>query len=274
MTSVFEHALRADFGRLHPRLQRRFGVDGDRDQGCVGTGVMDRVWRGGAFTVPFLHVGTLRHILFPETGTGIPFTIENYAYPDTFGRPTLTFVRTFQVRPHRRRRFDATMVYDGARDTVIDYLGTTQHLAVDLDVSVDARGGLRIRSGPQTLRGGVRCPAAVTGEAEVHEWWDERAERFRIRVTVTNRRFGPLFGYHGSFTAAYVPAGSPVPAAVRPLRENPSGARARPRALENPSADRARPGALENPSADRPRPAGAGAVDIRSRSIGRRSPAA
>ncbi|MEV0898896.1 DUF4166 domain-containing protein [Actinoplanes sp. NPDC049802] len=226
MTSVFQQALGAEFGRLHPRLQRRFGVDGDRDQGCVGTGVMERVWRGGAFTVPFLRLGTLRHILFPETGTGIPFTIENYAYPDTFGRPTLTFVRTFQVRPHRRRRFDATMVYDGARHTVIDYLGTTQHLAVDLDVSVDA-GGLRIRSGPQTFRGGLRCPAALTGEAEVHEWWDDRAERFRIRVTVTNRRFGPLFGYHGSFTAAYVPAGAPIPAAVRPLRENPHAGRTR-----------------------------------------------
>ncbi|GAA2700561.1 DUF4166 domain-containing protein [Actinoplanes palleronii] len=221
MTSVFQETLRDDFDRLHPRLQRRFGVDGGRDQGCVGTGVMDRVWRGAAFTTPFLYLGTLRHILFPETGTGIPFTIENYAYQDTYRRPTLTFVRTFQVRPHRRRRFDATMVYDPRRAVLVDYLGTTQHLAVDLDVSVDSAGGLRLRSGPQTFRGGIGCPPAISGDAEVHEWWDTKAERFRIRVTVTNRRFGPLFGYHGSFTAAYVPAGHPVPAAVRPLRENP-----------------------------------------------------
>ncbi|GAA2609848.1 DUF4166 domain-containing protein [Paractinoplanes durhamensis] len=220
MTSVFEHALRDDFDRLHPQLQRRFGVDGERDQGCIGTGVMDRVWRGAAFTAPFLHLGTLRHVLFPETGTGVPFTIENYAYPDTYGRPTLTFVRTFQVRPHRRRRFDATMVYHPERDVVIDYLGTTQHLAVDLDVSVDRAGGLLIRSGRQTFRGGIGCPATISGEAEVREWWDDG---FHIQVTVTNRRFGPLFGYHGSFTAAYVPGGTPVPAAVRPLRENPRG---------------------------------------------------
>ncbi len=221
MTSAFQQAMRDDFDHLHPRLQRRFGVDGVRDQGCVGTGVMDRVWRGPAFTVPFLHLGTLRHILFPETGSAIPFTIENYAYPDTYGRPTLTFVRTFQVRPHRRR-FDATMVYDSSRDVVVDYLGTTQHLAVDLDVSTDGAGGLRIRSTTQTFRGGVRCPRTLTGDAEVHETWDQRAECFRIRVTVTNRRFGPLFGYHGTFTAAYAPAGTPVPAAVRPLRENPA----------------------------------------------------
>ncbi|BCJ41095.1 hypothetical protein GCM10010168_46070 [Actinoplanes ianthinogenes] len=220
MTSVFEQALGDDFGRLHPRLQRRFGVDGERDQGCVGTGVMNRVWRGPGFTAPFLHLGTLRHVLFPETGTGIPFTIENYAYRDTYDRPTLTFVRTFQVRPHRRRRFDATMVYHPGRDVIIDYLGTTQHIAVDLDVSVDSSGGLHLRSGAQTFRGGLPCPRAITGDAEVHEWWDEKSDRFRIQVTVTNRRFGPLFGYYGSFTAAYAPAGAPVPAAVRPLREN------------------------------------------------------
>ncbi|WP_067498855.1 DUF4166 domain-containing protein [Actinoplanes sp. TFC3] len=221
-TSVFASALRDDFQRLHPRLQRRFDVGSGRDQGCIGTGVMNRVWRGAAFTAPFLHLGTLRHILFPETGTSIPFTIENYAYPDSYGRPTVTFVRTFQVRPHLRRRFDATMVYVPQRDVIVDYLGSTQHLAVDLDVSVDSAGGLRIRSGPQIFRSGLRCPAALTGDAEVREWWDERAERFRIQVTVTNRRLGPLFGYYGSFTTTYVPCGTPVPAAVRPLRENPT----------------------------------------------------
>jgi hypothetical protein len=219
MTSVFQQALGDEFDRLDPALQRRLGVDGERDQGCVGTGTMDRIWRGRSFTAPFLRLGTLRHILFPETGADVPFTIENYAYPDSFGRPTLTFVRTFQVRPHRRRRFDATMVYDPDRRVLVDYLGTTQHLAVDLDVSTDGRGGLRIRSGAQIFRGGVGCPQMIRGDAEVHELWDEREQRFRIRVTVTNRRFGPLFGYHGSFTAQYVPAGAPVPAAVRPLRE-------------------------------------------------------
>lgn len=222
MTSVFQQALGGEFDRLHPELQRRFGVDGSRDQGCIGTGRMDRVWRGGAFTAPFLHLGTLRHVLFPETGTNIPFTIENYSYPDTYGRPTLTFVRTFQVRPHRRRRFDATMVYHPGRDVIVDYLGTTQHIAVDLDVSTDGQGGLRIRSGAQIFRGGVRCPVSLMGDAEVRESWDPKAERFNIRVTVTNRRFGPLFGYHGTFTAQYVEAGTPVPAAVRPLRENPA----------------------------------------------------
>ena len=108
---------------------------------------------------------------------------------------------------------------------VVDFLGTHQHLAVDLQVSVDATGGLQIRSGEQRLTEGfVRCrvPATLSGTATLHEWYDEAAARFRIDVRVTNRRFGPIFGYTGSFTARYVDTNeAPVPAAVRPLRENP-----------------------------------------------------
>ncbi|GIJ25468.1 hypothetical protein Vqi01_06300 [Micromonospora qiuiae] len=222
MTSVFQHALGADFDRLHPQLRRRFAVDGESDLGCVGTGVMDRVWRGAAFTGPFLRLGVLRHILFPETGRQIPFTIENYAYTDSYGRPTLTFVRTFQVAPHRRRRFDATMVWSARRGVLVDYLGTHQHLAVDLHVAVDSAGALTIRSGLQRFPNGLPCPGLLTGEARLREWYDQRADRFRIEVRVVNRRFGPLFGYTGSFMTRYVePDRAPVPAAVRPLRENP-----------------------------------------------------
>ncbi|GAB7038949.1 MULTISPECIES: DUF4166 domain-containing protein [Catenuloplanes] len=217
MTDIFARALGADFDRLHPRLRERFGAA----RGCVGTGVMDRVWRGPAFVTPFLHLGTARHVLFPETGTDIPFTIENYAYADSYGRPTLTFVRTFEVAAARRRRFDATMVFSERRQVLVDYLGTHQHIAVDLHLTVDAAGGLHIRSGQQRFRGGVRCPRLFSGEAGLHEWYDEDAGRFRIEVTVANRRFGPIFGYSGSFTTQYVDEHAPVPAAVRPLRENP-----------------------------------------------------
>ena len=75
---------------------------------------------------------------------------------------------------------------------------------------------------PARVAAALRAQGRLLGDAEVRESWDERAGCFRIRVTVTNRRFGPLFGYHGSFTAAYVRSGAPVPAAVRPLRENPA----------------------------------------------------
>ncbi len=220
MTSIFQRALGADFARLHPRLRERFGFGTDDRVGCVGTGVMECVWRGSALVAPFLYLGTARHILFPERGENVPFTVENYAYRDGYGRETVTFVRTFELRPGLRRRFDATMVYSPARGTVVDFLGTHQHLAVDLRMRADSRGGLWIRTGEQHL-GRYRFPLWLSGVARVHEWWDEARQCFRIEVRVRNRLLGPVFGYRGRFTATYVDTGTaPVPAAVRPLREN------------------------------------------------------
>lgn len=217
--SIFEQTLGADFARLHPRLQERFGFASADRTACVGTGTMERVWRASTVAAPLLRLGAARHVLFPEQGADVPFTIENYAYQDGFGRETLTFVRTFQLRPDRRRRFDATMVYNAEQATVVDFLGTRQNLAVVLALRADADGGLRIRSGG-TLWSGHLLPRALAGSAHVHEWWDATDGCFRIDVRVTNPVVGPVFGYRGRFTARYVDtATAPVPAAVMPLRE-------------------------------------------------------
>ncbi|NJP95172.1 DUF4166 domain-containing protein [Nonomuraea sp. FMUSA5-5] len=218
MPSIFQRALGPDFDRLHPQLQRRFGVGLDSGEACVGQGVMDRVWNAGPAVRPFLSLGSLRNILVTDTGRDVPFRIENYPYADSYGRETVTFVRTFP-----RSRFDATMIYDPAGARVVDYLGTHQHLATPLTLSVDDRGGLAIRSGPLRLLEGplaVRVPAAATGTALVTEQYDDRAGRFRIAVTVSNPLLGRIFGYWGSFTVSYVDVASHgVPASVRPRRE-------------------------------------------------------
>lgn len=65
------------------------------------------------------------------------------------------------------------MVHSGERRCVIDYLGTHQHLAVDLELAVDEREGLRLRSGEQRFYEGpvaFRIPLALSGVAEVCEW--------------------------------------------------------------------------------------------------------
>ncbi|GHJ45105.1 hypothetical protein Cs7R123_24470 [Catellatospora sp. TT07R-123] len=223
MTSIFQRALGADFDRLHPQLRRRFGFASDDRTACVGTGVMAEIWRGRAFTLPFLYAGATRNILFPERGRDVPFTIQNFAYRDSHDRETVTFVRTFDLGGVRRR-FDATMIYSAARGRVVDYLGTHQHLAVDLDLRVDGQGGLHIRTGSQRFHEGLigmRLPLALSGTARVHEWYDDDAGCFRIQVDVANSRFGPLFGYRGAFTATYLDtAASPVPDSVRPVRES------------------------------------------------------
>jgi len=185
-------------------IQRRFGFSSGDGIASIGRGVMEEVWRGLPYTLPFLYVGTWRRIMFPETGKDIPFTIENYAFVDEFGRETVTWVRTFESR--RRRRFDAYMIFSEERNRIVDFLGTHEHLAVDIDLRVDEQGGLRLRSGAQRFYEGklaFRFPMLFSGIADVHEWYDDDAQCFRIVVDVHNRVWGRLFGYRGRFQVVW-----------------------------------------------------------------------
>ncbi len=222
MTSIYREALGTDFDRLHRQMQWRFGFS-SHDETChLGRGVMDEVWRGPWWTLPFLLLGSSRRVLFPSRGESVPFTIANYAYVDRFGRETVTWARRFHF-PRRRRAFDATMIFSRKRHTIVDYLGTHQHLAVDLECWVDDDGALCLRSGEQRFYEGpvaFRFPMILSGVADVREWWDEAAGCFRIEVRVANKVLGPLFGYRGSFTVEErrCLAGE-VPVDVRPVRE-------------------------------------------------------
>lgn len=141
--------------------------------------------------------------------------------PDIHEREAVTSVRTFEAR--RRRRFDAYMISSEQRGRIVDYLGIHQHLAVDLDLSVDERGGLRLRSGAQRFYErlvGFSFPMLFSGVANACEWFDEEQERFRIEVNVSNRAWGPLFGYSGWFEAEWFETDpDEAPEHVRPLRE-------------------------------------------------------
>jgi hypothetical protein len=220
--SMFRTVMGDAFDRLHPQLQRRFSVGLAGGEACTGRGVMDRIWHGPAFVKPFLALGTTRNILVPRAGRNVPFVIENVPYADTFGRETVSFVRTFDL-PGRARRFDAQMVLSPKGDRILDYLGTHQHLASELHFAAEPDGSLLIRSGEHRFREGpvdVRVPELVGATAEVRESYDDAAGRFRIRVRVVNRYFGPLFGYDGSFTASYTPVRARgVRPGLRPVRE-------------------------------------------------------
>lgn len=218
---VFRRGLGAAFDRLHPQMQRRFGVSVEGGYSCVGRGVMHEVRRGPWWTVPFLTLGTFRNIMFPESGNDIPFQIENYAYTDSLGRETVTFVRTMHLPNGRSRRFDATMIYSPDKGRVIDYLGAHQHLAVDLDLAVTDDGALRLDSGAQRFYEGpvaFRFPMIFSGVARLTERFDEEKGVFVIDMQVHNRILGFLFGYRGEFTCEY-PEGTDAPASVKPHRE-------------------------------------------------------
>ncbi len=218
MSSIYRKVLGTDFDRLHPRIQERFGFSSEDGVASIGTGTMERLWHGPLWTLPFLRLGTFRRIMFPETGADVPFTIRNYAYKDPLGRETVTWVRDFETR--RPRRFDAYMIYSASRGLIVDYMGSHQHLAVDLEVSVAENGGLRLVSGAQRFYEGpiaFAFPMLFSGVAEVCEWFDDALGKYRIEVSVTNGRWGPLFGYSGAFDAELVPVEA-VPDDVLPRR--------------------------------------------------------
>lgn len=223
MTAIFRQALGADFDRLHPMMQRRFGVGLDAGYACVGRGTMHSIRRGPWWTLPFLYLGTVRNIMFPDVGNNVPFTIENYPYRDPLGRETVTFVRSYSVG-RKHRRFDATMIWSERRRRVIDYLGTHQHLPVDLSFEVGDDGSLLLRSGAQRFYEGrliaFRFPMFFSGNAELHERFDDEAGVYRIKLEVSNRAFGFLFGYEGEFRCEF-PDATDAPERLKPVRHEP-----------------------------------------------------
>lgn len=222
MTSIYERVLGPEFRKLHPMVQKRFGFSTDDGIASIGRGVMEKLWLGRFYTIPFLYLGSWRNIMFPESGENVPFTIENYAYRDSFGRETVTWVRTFDFGDHRRR-FDATMIRSEKRAKIIDYMGTHQHLAVDIDLSVARNGGIRLAGRAQRFYEGpiaFRFPMFFSGIADVCEWYSDAERRFRIEVVVHNRTWGPLFGYSGWFDAEFrATQPGEVPKGLKPVRE-------------------------------------------------------
>ncbi len=220
MKSIYEQTMGEEFKKLHPKIQARFGITSEAGRACVGTGVMHEMWHGKWWTWPFLRIGASRRVMFPESRNDTRFVIQNYAYRDKFGSETVTWIRTFDL-PKARRRFDAYMIYSEQRKCIVDYLGTHEHLAVDLEMRADARGGICIRSGEQRFYEGMlafRFPFALTGVADVCEWFDDELGKYRIRVDVRNNRFGKLFGYEGTFDVTWVEGGD-IPKELLPVRE-------------------------------------------------------
>lgn len=219
--SILAGILGSDFEKLHPKVRERYAISSSGDRYVEASGVMEKIWSGSPLYYPFLLVGAQRNAMFPETGSNVPFRIENWAYRDGFGRETLTLNRTFSLR--KERRFDEYVVVDPSAPNLVIYVGTHQHLAVELFPEVTPEGGLRLRTGRQRLffaGMSVRFPLILSAEGDIREWYDDSSERLRIDGRVRNRILGDVFCCVGSFSSETKPV--PVegaPARVRPKRE-------------------------------------------------------
>jgi len=221
MPSIYQRALGEDFKRLHPELQQLFGFSSEDNLACIGNGVMEAVEPGPLHVWPFLWLGSVRRIMFPQRGANVPFTVHNYAYRDGFGRETLTWWRTFHMP--EARHFDEAMIFSEKRRRIVVYAGSHQHLAVELHPSVDGDGSMRMRTGAQRLYEwpiGIRFPRLFSADGDIRVWHDNQRGDFGIHVDVRNRYFGRAFHYRGRFKTEWKPCAShEVPAEAKPKRE-------------------------------------------------------
>jgi len=207
--SIYEQALGERFYRLHPKLQEKFGLTSEMNRTAIASGVMEEISGGHPLLRPCFILGTPMHIVFPERGKDIPFTLTNVAYRVAEGKEMFAWLREFHF-PKAVRRFDAVMWYDGRRNVIIDAFGTQQNFVSVLHMDVREDGGIRIVSERQWLRIfglNVPIPKPFRGEAEIHEWYNDEAEAFSVHVHVRNPLAGTLFEYRGSFKTEYVTQG-------------------------------------------------------------------
>ena len=184
---------------------------------------MDDIWHGRWYVVPFLYLGAIRRILFPETGRNIRFQIQNYAYSDRFDRETVTWKRKFWF-PAKTREFDEFFVFSESRNAPILYAGTHQHLSVDLNFSVDDDGALIVKTGSQRLFVGpltIPFPRLFSGDAYVRESYNSELKCFEVDVSISNRMWGDILGYRGNFTLERIDCPrDQIPDGTIPVREN------------------------------------------------------
>lgn len=242
--SVYEAVLGDDFARLDAQLQRYFGLIPAGHEGR-GRGVY--AWAGSRYRLlrPVLSWLAWRHILFPERGRNVPFTVVNR--PE--GAEVLSARREFEFS-HVTRVMEDTMSVvrtAGARPRLVDRLGRRRGLEVELELSVDD-GGLRMRSTRLALllrvprlptRGAREVRGADTASPTRHlripvprivtMTLDERAHpegdgRQCVDVRLRAPLLGDVFRYLGEFEYGIVPVSTPEPlplpvSAPEPLRE-------------------------------------------------------
>lgn len=199
--SVYQRALGEDFASLDAHLQVYFGpIPSGRVGG--GRGTYDIAGSRLLFLRPIFALFARRHVLFPELGRDVPFTITNT--PELDG--SLSAIRTFEF-PQQTRIMEDTMTAD--KGQLVDRVGKRRGLEIALRLSV-VRGALHMTSTRLAVRAG-RMRIALPPLATMH--LVERTDpadpsRQRVDVRITAPVLGEVFRYSGSFTYGIRPAAS------------------------------------------------------------------
>ncbi|NYF13995.1 hypothetical protein HDC34_002289 [Pseudoclavibacter sp. JAI123] len=213
LQSVYEQVLGPQIERLHPQLRRYFGPIPAGNEGR-GRGVYS--WAGPRHSGlrPVFAWLAWRHVLFPERGRSVPFTIRNRPEDDgalsarrEFAFPLVTRVMEDTMR---------AIPVPGGRPRLVDRLGRRRGLEVELELRVH-EGGLRMRSTGLWLR--MRVPVAVAVlrvplPCVVTMTLDERAHpdgdgRQCVDVRLRSPIIGDVFRYVGAFAYDVVTVSEP-----------------------------------------------------------------
>jgi len=214
MTGVYERALGDAADDLHPGVRERYGI-GPGDDAVVGRGEMDI--DNGTLALPVLYAMPARDLLFPETGTDVPFTVTTVGYR-LDGYEAMTTRRTFDFGD-TRRRFDSVTVWDHEHERLLDFLGRGGLIASELRPRVED-GALVVGGGRQWARVGSRylpLPGPFAADVEVRDRYDDGEERYHVLGTVTNALAGRILRYRGTFTQERETI-DPVPDDLKPAR--------------------------------------------------------
>lgn len=209
--SVYRAALGAAFDGLSPVMRRYFGPIPSGSAG-VGEGRYDVVGpRYPRLSRPFLRIAARLGILFPESGTNVPFVVENRLLPDGrlagsryFGFPTVTRVMRDVMRADR--------------DVIIERLGVNGVFELELQPRV-AAGGMRLTSTRLAIHAaGRRLPLPRIARVTVEERDDPDVPGGqRVDVRVRMPVVGEVFRYSGAFVYRIVPDRGGVRALSEPL---------------------------------------------------------
>lgn len=199
MTGVYARALGAAVSDLHPEVRERYGADSGPGVVTVGRGEMDV--SSGLLARPALYATTGQNLLFPETGTAVPFTVTSAEYRTDGGHQVLGMRRAFEF-DGRVRRFDSRTLWDAESDRLLDYLGAGGHLVSELHPRAED-GALVVEGGRQWLRVGgryLRLPGPLAADVAVRDHYDDRAERYGVHVELRSALAGEIVTYDGTFT--------------------------------------------------------------------------
>jgi len=194
-TSVYQRVLGDEFTSLSPELRTYFSLP---EAGTVGRGegVYEVAGSRKRWLRPVFSYLASRHILFPEFGRDVPFTVTNVPGPGD----GLSSGREF-IFPGQTRLVEDTMHVVNGR--LHDFIGRARGLEVRFALRV-RDGGLVMVSDASWLHLGplrLPLPALFSARVVLNEWWDGDAQR--VSVHLHNPLLGDIFEYVGRFTYRY-----------------------------------------------------------------------